>query len=469
MIVFILTHVNPWLPANVHMDSMTTPYQQLLDRDSRPVPPSLREEHPLHAPDTPIDAQRYYDPDFLAREAKAVWPHAWQMACREEDIAHPGDVTTYDILDLSALIVRTKDGQIRAYRNACLHRGRKLMEGSGKVEAIRCGFHGWTWSLDGDLNSLPCRDQFAHLADEELALPRIACETWGGFVFVNFDPECGTLSDYLGPLPEHFARWRLEDCYKSAHVAKVIACNWKVAQEAFMESYHVIATHPQILPFFDDCGSQYDVLGKHVNRNLAAFGAASPHMGADASESAVVAGMLEMWGRDAGDLPSRAEQEGSRKLLGDVARRALGRGLEGGLEQACDAEMLDALVYNVFPNFAPWAGFAPNIVYRWRPNGHDPDSCIMEVMMLKRLAKGAPRPESAPVHWLNEGEAWSDASELPILGPVIDQDMANMPLVQKGLKTSASGVVHLASHMESRIRHFHRTLDHYLDRYAPNQ
>ena len=94
------------------------------------------------------------------------------------------------------------------------------------------------------------------------------------------------LEQYLEVVPEHFARWRLEDCWKAVHVAKVIRCNWKVAQEAFMESYHVIATHPQILSIIADANSQYDIYGEHVNRNLAAFGAPSPHLGSGRRGSA---------------------------------------------------------------------------------------------------------------------------------------------------------------------------------------
>jgi len=128
--------------------------------------------------------------------------------------------------------------------------------------------------------------------------------------------------------------------------------------------------------------------------------------------------------------------------------------------------MLDAIVYNVFPNFAPWGGFAPNIVYRWKPNGHDVDSCIMEVMILKPVRAGESKPRGVPVHWLRDDEPWSAATELPVLGPVIDQDMANMPFVQSGLKASGTGKVPLATYMESRIRHFHQTLDRYMEKSA---
>ncbi|HEX2793352.1 MAG TPA: aromatic ring-hydroxylating dioxygenase subunit alpha [Croceicoccus sp.] len=445
---------------------MVTTYRDLLDADSRTAPAAMREEGRRDFGSAPIAAGRYTDQAFFDREDAMMWGKVWQMACREEDIPEVGDVHVYDMVDRSALVVRSAPDVIEAFPNSCLHRGRKLMDESGQVEAMRCGFHGWTWNLDGSIRSVPCREEFAAISDADLHLPQVRAGRWGGFVFVCFDRDAPSLEEYLGVLPEHFERWRLEDRWKAAHVARVIPCNWKVAQEAFMESYHVIATHPQILPFFSDVGSAYDALGPHVNRNMAAFGEPSPHLNERPSDRAVVEGMLGLWGREVPADLDTADQS-PRTFLGDAARRSIERSIDSDLDRATDAEMLDAVVYNVFPNFAPWGGFAPNIVYRWRPNGRDVDSCIMEVMILKPLKPGQAKPRGVPVHWLSQDEPWAAATELPALGPVIDQDMGNMPSVQTGLKASATGLVHLATSMESRIRHFHTTLDAYLDGEVP--
>ena len=441
----------------------TESYQQLLDTDSRDAPPVMREDRRTDLGSDPIAAERYVGRDFFELEKRHMWTKVWQMACREEDIAELGDIHVHEIVDQSILVIRTESGAIRAFHNSCLHRGRRLLDESGRVENLRCGFHGWTWDLDGELKSLPCRWDFAHLTDAELALPEVKVGLWGGFVFINLDPDAMPLADYLGALPAHFERWKLEDCYKAAHVARVIRCNWKIAQEAFMESYHVVATHPQILPIFADTTAEYDIYGDHVNRNLAAFAEPSPHLAERPSRETVIAGMLDLWGRKpladmaASDTPAR-------EVLGDIARRSFAKATKRDMEDVTDAELLDAIVYNVFPNFAPWGGFAPNIVYRWRPNGNDVDSCIMEVVILKRVPEGEERPKPVPVHWLTEEEEWACAKELPALGPVIDQDMGNMPSVHKGLKASGTRKVHLGLYMEGRIRHFHQTLDKYIER-----
>jgi nitrite reductase/ring-hydroxylating ferredoxin subunit len=440
-------------------------YQDYLEQDSRPVPRFLREQAVPDFGSAPLDAERYTSQGFFDLEAERMWPRVWQMACREEELVEPGDTCVYDIVGKSFLVTRDGAGAIRAYYNSCLHRGRKLMLEGGHSESFRCPFHGITWNLDGSLRSVPCRWDFAHVTDEEWRLPEARVATWGGFVFINMDRASPPLERYLEVLPEHFARWRLEDCWKAAHVAKVIRCNWKVAQEAFMESYHVIATHPQILDLIADANAQYDVFGDHVNRNLTAFAAPSPHRGASAvSELRTLEAMLGLMGRraSASELAEKAGTSNPRAILGGLNREAFQRAYGGDYSSVTDAETLDAMVYNVFPNFSPWGGFAPNIVYRWRPLARDVGACIMEVMILKRVPKDGPRPKPVPVHWLRDEQSWSEATELPVLGPVIDQDMGNMPYVQEGLVASGSGKVQLANYQEIRIRHFHRTLDKYL-------
>jgi nitrite reductase/ring-hydroxylating ferredoxin subunit len=441
-------------------------YQDYLAQDSREVPRSLRERSLRDLGNAPLDASRYTSRAFFDLEAERLWPRVWQMACREEELAEPGDTVVYDIVGRSLLITRQLDGSIRAIHNSCTHRGRKLLLADGWVEHFRCPFHGFSWQLDGSVRSIPCRWDFAHVEEKEFCLPQARVGRWGGFVFVNMDPAAMPLEQFLEVVPEHFARWRLEDCWKAVHVAKVIRCNWKVAQEAFMESYHVIATHPQILPIIADANSQYDIYGGHVSRNLAAFGAPSPHLGiGEVDPQQTLDGMLQLMGRRPGAAGVAGVAAATpRAALGDLNRRSFGRAFEGDFSQVTDAETLDAMVYNVFPNFSPWGGFAPNIVYRWRPHGRDVGACVMEVMILKRLDRGRPRPRPVPVHWLRDDEAWSDAKEIPILGPVIDQDMSNMPHVQEGLLASGTGRVQLGAYQEIRIRHFHSTLDAYLAR-----
>src|SRR5262249_18285543 len=148
----------------------------------------------------------------------------------------------YDIGDRSALVVRVAEDKIKAYYNACLHRGRALKTEPGNCAKFVCGFHGWSWKLDGSLDRIPFPRDFPQISDEENRLPEVRCETWSQFVFVNFDDDAAPLRDSLDVLPEHFAHYPLDDKYTAAHVQKVMPANWKVCMEAFLEAYHEVAT-----------------------------------------------------------------------------------------------------------------------------------------------------------------------------------------------------------------------------------
>jgi hypothetical protein len=125
--------------------------------------------------------------------------------------------------------------------------------------------------------------------------------------------------------------------------------------------------------------------------------------------------------------------------------------------------MLDSILYNVFPNFSVWGGVAKTRVYRWRPNGDDVHSSIMEVYGLAPVAKGRSRPQPAPLRVLSDAERWSDAAELGGLGFILDQDMGNLPYVQEGLVSSGNNKVHFANYQEMRIRQHHVMIQRYID------
>jgi phenylpropionate dioxygenase-like ring-hydroxylating dioxygenase large terminal subunit len=129
-----------------------------------------------------IPKQRYYDKEFYALEAELFWPRVWQMACRLEEIPSRGDFVEYEILDQSVIVVRLDDDSVRAYYNACRHRGMKIVEGSGSRRSFVCPFHGWCWGLDG-ANTFVLRPEVfdeSNLGADDLSLVPVRCELWGG-------------------------------------------------------------------------------------------------------------------------------------------------------------------------------------------------------------------------------------------------------------------------------------------------
>lgn len=445
-------------------------WTRLMEADSRPAPASLTQESYHYRGSEPIAASRYTSEEFERAERERMWPHVWQFAAREEDLPEPGDFTVYENAGRSWLLSRQDDGSVRAFHNVCLHRGRKLKTEDGHADRFVCPFHGFSWSRSGAYEGNPCAWDFQHLAGQDMRLPEAEVAHWGGYIFLREETGGPSIEEFLAPLPEHFTRWRHEECSTVIWVAKEVPANWKVASEAFMEAWHTLVTHPQILPFTGDCNSAYWTWGDHVNVNLVPFGILSPHIDpVGKSEQWIVDEFIKYNGRSSDNYDSSADPYAVSVPEGQSARATLGAALRELYAQqsghdhdhATDAELLDALVYNVFPNFAPWGGFMPNIVYRWRP-GRTPDTCLMEVRILARVKKGQPVPRGVPMHLLGPDEPWTAAAELGGLGAVFEQDMGNLPFVQEGLHASKNGKVQLANYQEIRIRQFHETLDKYL-------
>lgn len=441
-----------------------TSWNDLMDTDTRHVPDFLRHENYQYMGSGPLQADRYTSPDFFRRELEKMWPRVWQFAAREEDLPEPGDFVLYENAGRSYLVTRQPDGSIRAFHNVCLHRGRKLRLESGSAAEFKCPFHGFAWNTDGSLKNIPCRWDFPHLQEDKLALPEAQVGRWAGYIFIREAADGPSLEEYLAPLPDFFKRWRHEECTTVIWVGKVVNANWKVVAEAFMEAWHTVETHPQILPFTGDANTQYSTYGDHVNAALTPFAVMSPHIDpAGKAQQWIVDEFLKYNGRAGGTEMSVDVPDGmtARRAMAAANREKYQADSGYDHSHVTDAELLDAFVYNVFPNFAPWGGFMPNIVYRWRP-WPDQDKTLMEVRILVRLPADATKPPPVEMNFLGTDQPWTDAKELGVLGDVFQQDMENLPFVQDGLKCSKNGQVQLGNYQEIRVRHLHATLDKYL-------
>ena len=432
-------------------------YQDLLDTDTRQVPEVLRLQSACELPTARVPIERYVSREFHDLEVEKLWKKVWQMACREEEIPEIGDHVVYEIADISLIVMRSSETEIKAFHNTCLHRGRQLRNGDGRVAELRCPFHGWTWALDGSLEDVPCRWDFPHVERNSYALPEAQVGSWGGFVFVNVDPDAAPLDDYLGDLSRHFEDWPLEKRYKEAHVARVMPCNWKVAQEAFMEAYHVVGTHPQMLAGIGDSNSQYDAW-EHFSRAITPNMTPSPHLEGEVGEQDMLDAMMTR-SLDAEPMVRVPEGSTARETLAQLTRMQL-QAVVPGAHDVSDAELADSFYYTVFPNFHPWGAYN-RIVYRFRPYRNDPDRSVMEVMYLSPFR--GKRPAPAPIHWLGEDEDWTQAPELGFLARVFNQDTANMAHVQRGLHGAAHTHVTYGQYQETKIRHFHALLERYVN------
>lgn len=452
-------------------------YTQMLELDTRDVPDFLIEESQIDLGNAPLSTERYTSQAYADLEAEKMWPNVWQFAARDEDCPNPGDSIVFDNAGKSFLIVRQEDGSVKAFYNVCLHRGRKLRSQSGNVSELKCPFHGFSWNHDGQLKNIPCEWDFDHLEYEKMSLPELRVEHWQGFIMISEKQDIEPFREWLGPVASHWDRWNLDECHTALWVGRELNCNWKVAAEAFMEAYHSVVTHPQILPFTGDANTRYDLYGDHVNRAITPSATASPHVAHLYDQDYVIDKLGSTGGRRAleetgFDLDkARAGLDAddpvlARKVIAESNRHTFGADCGRDFSDMSDSEMVDNFTYNIFPNFSPWGGFVPNLLYRWRP-GADADHCFMEIRILKRFDKSKPKPKSANMFVVPNDQPFAAAAEVmgKLLASVFDQDLANLPEVQAGLKSSFNKEVNFGTYQESRIRHFAETLEKYLELY----
>jgi nitrite reductase/ring-hydroxylating ferredoxin subunit len=431
------------------------------EAETQNVPPVLMRPHcpDIGLADLPRD--RYYSRRVHDLEVERMWRKVWQMACRVDDLPEVGDSIVYDIADDSIIVVRVGPDLIKGYYNTCLHRGTALRAADGNLPAFRCPMHGWTWNLDGTLRDLPCGWDFPHVDPASLTLPEVRVDTWDGWVFVNLDLDAESLPSYLEDIPEHFHQLDLPDRYKAVHVAGRVPCNWKVALEAFIEGWHSWVSHPQLMPIFADVSSQNDIYGRHISRFITLVGVPSLMLGDfDDQQHIVEVFIRELLQADPAGIEV-PEGMSAREFLAEMMRGQLTRLTGRDHSALSNTEVLDGVEYLVFPNFTPWPGFGLPIVYRYRPDGSNPESCIVDIMLLAQVPAQGPRPANAKITWV-EGDDWTAAPELGALGAVFNQDRANIVRMQRGVKTGPKRTVTLSSYQEVRIRHHAQTLDDYL-------
>lgn len=436
----------------------------VLRRDRMAPPASLLEDSRLTLGTDPIPAERYYSPAFAQLEARELWPKVWQFACWGQDIPHAGDIHVYRILDRSVLIVRQRDGGVKAFVNACLHRGRELCEEHGHRAELKCPYHFFTWGLEGNLKWTPSKWDFPQVEEGAFRLPEVRVAEWNGFLFVNFDKDAPDLATHMGARwHEHWASWDFSKRYKAAHVQKKVRCNWKTGQDAFIEGFHAFASHSQgaaLNP--DDCG-QVDIFddAPNMSRMQIVLGYPSPRLDPPPAPEETFAMFLYGFMPELAGTPEGEIQPGedSRDAGARIVRQAYSKRWGVDMSGVSTAETLDAISYFMFPNFMPWGGFAYPLVYRFLP-GDSPDSCIWDVMLFHPFE--GERPPSCETVTLDYDDSLMEQTQLGGLALVLHQDDVQLPAVQRGMKNLTDGKLVLTEYQELRIRHFHKLLERQL-------
>jgi phenylpropionate dioxygenase-like ring-hydroxylating dioxygenase large terminal subunit len=427
-------------------------------------------EDVLIGEDNVVPRARYTSPKFAALEFDRLWSRVWQVACRDEEIADVGDFCEYLIGDQSILVVRAAPDTVRAFHNTCLHRGTRLADGAGRFPkgCIQCRYHAWRYDLDGKLVEVVDREEFDTIP-EDAGLKTVRVDRWGGFVWICLSADAPPLLDYLGPLPALLAPYHLDRLHLRTYLSTVLPANWKVAVDAFNEGYHVQGTHPQLLPWTDDVSLEYEPLGIHAHYgrlpNARRQLRPSPRLGLSEGEydeaeilEAFIAGLGGLFYKDEGALVEELRTSGADGAtmlsLYQKGRRGLLEARGVAVEEFADDQLTSADDVFFFPNMVGpiYPGIA--IVFRVRPNGTDPDSCIKDTWFLHWPQQGEP-PKRAKRRFFPD---WTERD----WGEITNQDYANMEHVQIGMKSRGGPGIRLNGRQESNILHMHRVIDRYL-------
>lgn len=198
-----------------------------------------------------IPARYYVDPAVLQNEQRSLFARTWQLAGRAEQVRDPGAFFTASIAGEPLLIVRGADGELRALSNVCRHRAGPVAKGEGKRPVLQCGYHGWTYGLDGRLLKTPEMQGIECFDQRAMALPEFRVEMWNELVFVNLDRDAPPLRDFLGDLGEKLDRRSYAGYRLAARKEWTLDCNWKVYVDNYLEGYHIPIVHPGLFREID--------------------------------------------------------------------------------------------------------------------------------------------------------------------------------------------------------------------------
>ncbi|MCX7354290.1 MAG: aromatic ring-hydroxylating dioxygenase subunit alpha, partial [Alphaproteobacteria bacterium] len=185
----------------------------------------------------------YTSEEFYKREVERVFLKTWSFAGRADEIPNAGDYLTVDMPGGSVVLIRGRDGAVRAFANTCRHRGTQLLsEEKGNCRAITCPYHSWVYGLDGRLVGAPNMEQ-TKFDKDAFGLVPLRLDSWAGFLFVNFSDSGPTLLEQLGDLPEQLGPYNHDDMICVKKVDYHVACNWKFLLENALEAYHTGTVH----------------------------------------------------------------------------------------------------------------------------------------------------------------------------------------------------------------------------------
>ena len=417
--------------------------------------------------------------EYARLEEDRLWPYVWQIACRLEEIPNVGDFVTYEIVNDSIIVVRSSETEIKAFHNVCPHRGRQLTEGCGRTKGFKCRFHGWEFNLDGDNTLVIDRKDFGtNFTDADIALKQVKVDTWGGFVFINMDPKCEPLADFLSPIDEFCGKFNFQNLRYRYYKTGIMPCNWKTAMGFFNEFYHVQQSHPQLIEHMEDYSASGGY-GRHTamwydNDSIYPFQRSSrlpPAPKLDVRDHII--GVVTEFHNNLGAMASGRAYRALERLkeipthlsdmevLGEWGRIQLEEAAKEGApwptELTPEYMLASRLDWHMFPNTIYLHGSIDSVIwYRFRPNGQDHDTCLMDVWSLELYGEGHAPPLKRQffADWRDPAAEW---------GRILNQDFANMLAVRKGMKSRVFNGSLMNPKQERSVTHFYTCLREFMN------
>jgi phenylpropionate dioxygenase-like ring-hydroxylating dioxygenase large terminal subunit len=433
-----------------------------------------------------IGPEAYTSEEYARAERDKLWRKVWLQAGRVEEIPEVGDFLTYDILDDSILIVRAAPDTFRAFYNVCSHRGRRLVDtppgaknACGKRDQFVCGFHAWRYDLEGRCTHAAEKpDWQGVLTDDRTRLGPVKVDTWGGWIWINMDPDSGPLRNFLEPAATMLEPFELQNMRFRWRKWGIFDCNWKVAMEAFAETYHVPGTHPEFMKFGEFRGwaraqEKHSNIGydapKGLDENQAKLrlGKGDPRISTaemqiytwEQVNTNTTRTLVDAALRLVDELPEGTPAGEVLKHWLDSARRD--DEARGVIWPTVDPQHVgkSGTAWQIFPNFQIGHALNNALCYNARPYGYNPDKCIFEAAVYELFPEGQ-EPETEWLYLPVEDERW---------GTVLPQDFSNMAAVQQGMKNNGFRGTLPNPYRERSIANLHRNLAKLVGTGAPRK
>lgn len=428
-----------------------------------------------------IPATEYRDPAWDRAEGDKLWPKVWQVACRESELPNKGSFVAYEILDESILVVRTGEGEgdIEAFYNVCQHRGRRLVDRErGQLGAtIACPFHGWQYSQSGELQKVYVEEDWEGCSafdKSNLNIPHVQVGRWGGWVWINMDPDAEPLADYLGALPMVLDPFHLQDCRAKWWVTIHAPVNWKTVIEAFNEGYHSGATHKSGVSYWP-LRSPTAVAGKHAGFYSDAVDfteykndegkwvkpasftenlwANNKHLNRALDALTLDAGMAAS--ETIRDLPADADPMVVMGAIYEATKEEIEKsGAKFPESMTIEKWFAGGTDWHIFPNTIILPTLDGFLNYRLRPDQTNRDKCFFDIWSYGRFAPGEePEVEN---QFFDSFEAFEGKNEF------LEEDFSNLKALNKGFKSRGFRGATVNPVQEGTVANFHVTLREYL-------